>query len=607
MTPKVWDKVARRMRSKSDMRSAESQRCSDELLGERGAMPKPATIRGRPLLKSQISNPEFKSMGRASGQSSTSLESLHIAQGKSSPQCILYRHSTLSDLVPRQSTVKGPRQEKYILAKPRLSPMEYARMHLVEKSLSSREGRSCELPAPKKLWFWTPRWEKFLILPALPPNIKRQADLKPVVPSTPVEPPESVNDGKVPNPIPPDSGCPRLSLNLGHMTSLFPSLIDLSFLDRSTDSSPKQFPDNDGRFQAQQNRNSVSSREGRSVTPNLFTKNPPLSLDELDTPHQTSAHRKLRSVGIPLSTGVVQIGVEFPGFHTVIPGFQTPEKELGQPQSSFQEPPTATDSPDDQSHEALSLYSQDSGETVVASDRDSQVLSLSPSTPKGPTAARGAGTRRHIRENSSGVTNFEYSPTSNTSDDVSTTFAHFPLGREHPCRSVFVRGVVTSSGRHLDPEDVYQPQLGTAESPGSMIAELQPAPLRLRRQPSLISDTEDRFLSSQGVSTIDPGGQVGRVEDDEYNRSAATEVKPPILLRTTIKINSNPSHQSDPTSFSIAPKDTSGFTTRHDRRHYLPRKARHSPTLPDYEPSHDSPGGPDNYFIETTAEHIHHN
>ncbi|SPO04417.1 uncharacterized protein DNG_07102 [Cephalotrichum gorgonifer] len=55
--------------------------------------------------------------------------------------------------------------------RPRLSPIEYARIYYIELARCEREGIECYLPAPETYWAWTEDYEKFVVLPRLPRGI----------------------------------------------------------------------------------------------------------------------------------------------------------------------------------------------------------------------------------------------------------------------------------------------------------------------------------------------------------------------------------------------------------------------------------------------------
>lgn len=66
------------------------------------------------------------------------------------------------------------------LAPPRLSPMEYLRMYLVDKAVAEREGRETEMQRPSLKRVYSENHEKFFILPRIPSAVSREvaSDLK---------------------------------------------------------------------------------------------------------------------------------------------------------------------------------------------------------------------------------------------------------------------------------------------------------------------------------------------------------------------------------------------------------------------------------------------
>ncbi|OAA77929.1 hypothetical protein LEL_04752 [Akanthomyces lecanii RCEF 1005] len=125
------------------------------------------------------------------------------------------------------------------VAPPRLSPMEFARSRLIQAALERREGNSMSTGLTK-LWFWTPRWESFLMLPRKP----NASD--PVAPSEVhssaetlsletnedlIMLPESNGQAQVETDRRSFLSCPRLSLNLGNLAVQFPSMLNLMALD----------------------------------------------------------------------------------------------------------------------------------------------------------------------------------------------------------------------------------------------------------------------------------------------------------------------------------------------------------------------------------------
>ncbi|KAG5964955.1 hypothetical protein E4U57_004745 [Claviceps arundinis] len=124
------------------------------------------------------------------------------------------------------------------LAPPRLSPMEYVRMYMLHQADAQRSGQKCLLPAPQKQWFWTPKWEEFLIIPRIPPAIKRGGVPEYRSPredcTFSVQSPQSFEPPASPfGQVRPITGCPRLSLHLGGLTTLMPSVMNLTSLGMS--------------------------------------------------------------------------------------------------------------------------------------------------------------------------------------------------------------------------------------------------------------------------------------------------------------------------------------------------------------------------------------
>lgn len=62
---------------------------------------------------------------------------------------------------------------KFITAKPRLSPMEYARTYYLAKEKFDEDGEECPLPRPEAYWAWTENHDKFVCIPKIPDGINR--------------------------------------------------------------------------------------------------------------------------------------------------------------------------------------------------------------------------------------------------------------------------------------------------------------------------------------------------------------------------------------------------------------------------------------------------
>ncbi|RGP72680.1 hypothetical protein FLONG3_6688 [Fusarium longipes] len=149
------------------------------------------------------------------------------------------------------------------LAKPRISPMEYARTYLLEKSLASRESRQCELPRPDIQWHWTPRFKKFLIIPRIPKNIRR--DLEPHSAGSVLDADvQEMNGGHQISTLVPEKdyiGLLRLSLQFGKDPVLLPFFPD----EPDSERNDKVLSHPQGSSKAMEDSNSSEVREGQNL------------------------------------------------------------------------------------------------------------------------------------------------------------------------------------------------------------------------------------------------------------------------------------------------------------------------------------------------------
>ncbi|PHH89644.1 hypothetical protein CDD83_5604 [Cordyceps sp. RAO-2017] len=179
----------------------------------------------RPALKKHTSNPELQ--GSGSGVN----DQLAKSQGDdgSSSSWVPWSDSPSPGSSFDKAHMKP--QEKCRLAEPRLSPMEYTRLYYVEKARADADGRPCHLPMPDKMWHWTAQHEGFLIIPKVPNSVDRSVlGRKPA--SGGLRSGSSSNSASTVKLDSSPTTCPRLSLNLGGMTALFPSLMNLARLAR---------------------------------------------------------------------------------------------------------------------------------------------------------------------------------------------------------------------------------------------------------------------------------------------------------------------------------------------------------------------------------------
>lgn len=130
---------------------------------------------------------------------------------------------------------------EWTVAAPRLSPMEYARTFLIQSARMKKDNNpaSAELT---KLWFWTPKWETFLVVPRKPAAVLRKGSVASSfndeisqVYSEPALHETGAVDAVDPEPPAGDRrgffSCPRLSLNLGNIAIQLPSLLNMKSFD----------------------------------------------------------------------------------------------------------------------------------------------------------------------------------------------------------------------------------------------------------------------------------------------------------------------------------------------------------------------------------------
>lgn len=252
LTPKLLGKLVNRMRSRPDLHM--------ETIG--AAEPFPPHLRSSAEetrlfphrthklgIRPRASNPELNADAKSS--LCHDLASLRLKSGFGSKYALHDMQSseqlpeTIDIPLERRCVFKKDKcssKVHFTVAKPRLSPMEYARMYLIDKSLAKRQERPCQFPTLEKQCFWTPRWEMFLIIPRIPPAVLRntyRVDFQSSETRLPVISPtdgydsdeDSIATVKADTPV---RECPRLSLQLGQMTGLMPSVLNLVSMENDT-------------------------------------------------------------------------------------------------------------------------------------------------------------------------------------------------------------------------------------------------------------------------------------------------------------------------------------------------------------------------------------
>ncbi|KAF4341994.1 hypothetical protein FBEOM_4044 [Fusarium beomiforme] len=182
LTPNVLDKIKKRMRYQTDRseRTDPSDTPFQALNQHLGtSTTRKSSDRKRcSSLKENISNPVSiigpvpESLRIEGNRCETPNPFSSPSQSPMSPQ----RQNTVGEGTLRPLHRRGESVKLgFKLTTPRLSPMEYCRMYLVEKSLSDCEDRRCELPSPDKHWFWTNYYKQFIVIPQIPRTIRRDS------------------------------------------------------------------------------------------------------------------------------------------------------------------------------------------------------------------------------------------------------------------------------------------------------------------------------------------------------------------------------------------------------------------------------------------------
>ncbi|KAL7951734.1 hypothetical protein V8C42DRAFT_356850 [Trichoderma barbatum] len=396
---------------------------------------------------------------------------------------------------------------KYSMCQPRLSNMEYTRLYLVEEANAKKENRPCELPPPKKVWLWGPRWEEFLLLPKLPLSIRRRfslnigdderkhMSLEPLGQGhdSDADSVETVK-GKTSVPAKP----PRLSLNLETMAT---SLMHMVTMDSGKASQsmgkaqPREVVPASGRespvlghFAAEyMKQGRVSTIEkAKSLLPASTVSSISTGEDEEEDLYSDDRHlwpspmsqRGTRLISVSLISEEATEAVREDS-HSI---------EHTTPQLS------------DDLFETSSIYSDDSARTAVfiGNNKEAEEAPKTPQTARRPEQLTTPNEASPVRP---GIP-FSYSCASfNSLSSDRSPLTHFPISAEQRSRATtedIVQGIISQSGGRFCVEDARQVQLVESKHDAEIQAssadiwhtdeymdpELQPAPLNLSKKPS---------------------------------------------------------------------------------------------------------------------------
>ncbi|CAJ0555136.1 Ff.00g052010.m01.CDS01 [Fusarium sp. VM40] len=480
------------------------------------------------------------------------------------------------------------------LMEPRLSPMEYCRMYLVEKALSERENRQCELPKPEQKWYWTQYHKNFLIVPRIPKDIQRDLVSRPIEPIT--SPNVVDSDGESVSTLTTEvdyNGLMRLSLHLGNEPVLLPCFTDIP---RSNvrESKILEPPDSEGESRDDRDadvpgeRDFVLSRRVKGPAGGEVDDWRPMSEYEQD--------KHDRTLNEDLSFDKLKLLVE--SEQEPEQGSQTPCKSFG-----AEVPPEDLHRTDGQSDDCGNLSLSRKLSRVCT--KDLSVLDFATPRSKGKTVAN--------------------TPLSSATMHGRSPLARFPIAVQPTHRltpGTLTKRVVGESGGQFLSEDTRQARLIPSPSSQlhqgltadlwdtdteSIISELQPEPLNIsRRRPRASTDDDRRWsrmfdgLSSNMPPTLEKfgthfpvereGGSKAEADDDDctftegdrtprglgYQLQSHTRTTPgsgglqrsasTIITPTQSKRRLQPK-----ASFSLENTEHSGFTPEHAREDFSKR------------------------------------
>ncbi|KAL7910685.1 hypothetical protein GGI35DRAFT_478105 [Trichoderma velutinum] len=408
-----------------------------------------------------------------------------------------------------QASLSKP-EIRYSMCQPRLSNMEYTRLYLVEEANAKKEKRACELPPPRKVWLWGPRWEEFLVLPKLPASIRRRFSLnsgdeekKPLN----LEPlgqghdsdADSVETVKGKSSVP--AKPPRLSLNLENMAS---SLMHFVSIDSEK---ANQFLGRPQTHEAVQASGQESPVLGRFFAAEYVRQSCAPTIDKPRDPPPTPAvssastgkneEEDLYSDDRHLwPSPMIQRGT---WLAPISPISEEITESMREERDSVE---NTTPQLSDDTFETSSIYSNDSARTAVFLGSSKEAAD----TPKTPQTARHHPEQLTTPDEASPVRPgipFSYSCASfNSLSSDRSSLTHFPISAEQRSRATteeMVQDILNQSGGRLCVEDARQVRLverkRSAEIQASsadiwntneyMEPELQPAPLNLSKKPSI--------------------------------------------------------------------------------------------------------------------------
>ncbi|KAL7924777.1 hypothetical protein ACQKWADRAFT_331043 [Trichoderma austrokoningii] len=422
---------------------------------------------------------------------------------------------------------------KYDICEPRLSTMEYTRLYLVEEANAKKEKRLCELPPPKKVWLWGPRWEEFLVLPKIPSAIKRRFSLEfdeeekestafiPLGDGDYDSDADSVETVKGTGLV--SAKPPRLSLNLETLASTLSSLMNLAALGSDEadqlliQAQPAEVIDafnQDSPILGSMTFASVNqtcallaSKEDVTLPPSPVVSSLSTSKEEEDDLYSDDRHLWPS----PMSQQSIRLVSSSPSV----------EETTNVVRDDSQSIENTTPQLSDDAFETSSIYSNDSAKTAVFVGNASKGTDSTPRTPVTARLREPLATPDEASPIRPGLP-FSYSCASfNSLSSDRSPLSHFPISAEKRPRATtedMVQGIITQSGGRLRYEETRQVQVVEGKHDAEIKAssadiwhtddymepDLQPAPLNLSKK-----------LSVTGPSAAEPEMATGSTPTSE--------------------------------------------------------------------------------------------
>ena len=514
--------VVKRVASKPYLRSSTSPEPKQKGAGRGAAsLPPPSRGKGRDIFKAHISAPDMTVQRTTSGGSKLSNEIK--LDGPTTPT-LKYdpaRYSTVPAATIKRSS--EARNEKFVLAEARMAPMEYARRFLIEKANAHKENRDCSLPPFLYCYYWAPKYERWFLTPKLPESIRRAYGTK-IYQSNDVGKSTAETNAVDLEQIMGNPDCPRLSLHLGQIESLLPSMtaMDLNDVD-------KHVYDRKSRKNAREDTKYMMSGAlgDADTSARLHEGTCPASSATDDHKESKNVHVKSASEG----TNVTSFTQCFDEAVRAYGGSETGESAViyeqyaNTPEASVHKE-TAEASGDEAIAEASGKYdnhgsfkdSQYSDDTITAFRKITEHQNQAWLTPRKEADADGTPPSTTDKDGSS--------PADDAGLDDSSPVVNWPLqpGRsrraDHVCHVFERAGGVRTYNNMQHP--VLMPSASEA-SQRSMRAELQPRPLRV---PSNIPRPAPRLSPQPGSLLYEMEEKARRESFEMYHRPRQQREEP---------------------------------------------------------------------------------